>query len=237
MATPDVTTKKCPKCNQAHPLTEEFWYRRSDAPNATWRTPCKKCIRARDKVARDLDPDKQRDRHRRYAATHKDQLNANQRRWRRDNPEKAAAQDRRYREANPERRRDTAQRSYYKNWQENRTRIDEWARRNPEQKRRLRRESQQRNAEAMRARSDRRRARKRNATGSYTKNDIIRQYQSQKGRCWWCSTAVGSKYHVDHLIPLSRGGSNEPRNLVISCETCNRSKSNKLPHEWNGRLL
>lgn len=35
----------------------------------------------------------------------------------------------------------------------------------------------------------------------------------------------------DHLIPLSRGGSNEWTNVVTACSTCNTRKSNRLPSE------
>lgn len=36
------------------------------------------------------------------------------------------------------------------------------------------------------------------------------------------------QWHVDHLYPKSRGGDNEPDNLVLSCATCNLQKSAKL---------
>ena len=35
----------------------------------------------------------------------------------------------------------------------------------------------------------------------------------------------------DHLVPLSRGGTNEWTNVVTACSSCNTRKSNKLPHE------
>lgn len=82
-----------------------------------------------------------------------------------------------------------------------------------------------------------RRARELKAEGRYTKADVDTLYKSQKGCCWWCGKDVGDDYHVDHRIALTRGGSNWPDNLCISCPECNRSKGNKLPHEWNGRLL
>jgi 5-methylcytosine-specific restriction endonuclease McrA len=41
------------------------------------------------------------------------------------------------------------------------------------------------------------------------------------------------------VVPLSRGGSNGPENIVIACPTCNLAKKDKMPHEWpeGGRLL
>ena len=83
------------------------------------------------------------------------------------------------------------------------------------------------------------RARKQAAGGVCTKKDVAYQYKAQKGHCYYCARKVGSEYHVDHVIPLSRGGSNSPENIVIACPECNTSKQDKLPHEWQrgGKLL
>jgi len=95
------------------------------------------------------------------------------------------------------------------------------------------------NPEKIKAIRQNRRAMKRNAEGSHTAEDIQRQYKAQKGKCYYCGSKVNNTYHVDHVIPLSRGGSNWPENLVIACPHCNSSKQDKLPHEWieGGRLL
>jgi 5-methylcytosine-specific restriction endonuclease McrA len=46
--------------------------------------------------------------------------------------------------------------------------------------------------------------------------------------CYYCGTAlVGSDATVDHLLPLSRGGTSEEKNLVASCRSCNSKKKNK----------
>lgn len=94
-------------------------------------------------------------------------------------------------------------------------------------------------SEELRAITARRRARKRNAEGSHTADDIERQYAAQKGKCYYCGVKVGMSYHVDHAIPLSRGGSDGPENIVIACPSCNTKKRDKMPHEWaqGGRLL
>lgn len=89
----------------------------------------------------------------------------------------------------------------------------------------------------VQAASIRRRARKKQAGGTITSADIKARYAAQKGRCWWCHGNVGDTYHIDHVIPLARGGGNGPDNIVVSCATCNLSKGTKLPVEFAGRLF
>jgi 5-methylcytosine-specific restriction endonuclease McrA len=36
-----------------------------------------------------------------------------------------------------------------------------------------------------------------------------------------------TKAHIDHIIPISKGGHSEPFNLQVLCRTCNLTKSNK----------
>lgn len=82
-----------------------------------------------------------------------------------------------------------------------------------------------------------REARKRGNGGTHTSEDIQAQYDRQKGRCYWCSEKAGDAYHVDHVTPLAKGGSNGPENLVIACPTCNLSKGGKHVMDFCGRLL
>lgn len=37
---------------------------------------------------------------------------------------------------------------------------------------------------------------------------------------------------TDHKIPVSRGGTNDLDNLVLSCISCNSSKGGREPDEW-----
>jgi hypothetical protein len=48
--------------------------------------------------------------------------------------------------------------------------------------------------------------------------------------CFHCGK-VDDNGHCDHLIPLSRGGTDSILNLVWSCSSCNLEKSNNLP-DW-----
>lgn len=80
-----------------------------------------------------------------------------------------------------------------------------------------------------------RRARKDKAEGRYTRQDVRRMFASQHGLCNGCRCSLADGYHVDHIIPLSRGGSNWPENLQLLCPACNCSKHNLTMEEFMKR--
>lgn len=95
---------------------------------------------------------------------------------------------------------------------------------------------------AKRARAHNRRARKRGVVGTHTVEELHQQLKRQKGKCYYCHVKLGKgrdSWNGDHIIPLSKGGTNYISNIVISCPSCNFKKGTKLPHEWidGGRLL
>jgi 5-methylcytosine-specific restriction endonuclease McrA len=42
-------------------------------------------------------------------------------------------------------------------------------------------------------------------------------------QCVYCLVSSGP-FEIDHVHPVSRGGTNDPRNLVVACRACNRAK-------------
>ena len=82
----------------------------------------------------------------------------------------------------------------------------------------------------MRAIVARRRALIAQAEGQYSKQDVERMLVEQDGFCLACRGDLWILgFHVDHIHPLSKGGSNGPENLQLLCPTCNRKKGAKLP--------
>ena len=76
------------------------------------------------------------------------------------------------------------------------------------------------------------RAAKSGAAGILTGDDIKVIYVIQEGLCYWCKKELDGKYEIDHYIPLARGGSNYPSNIVVCHRACNRSKRDKMPWEF-----
>jgi len=69
-------------------------------------------------------------------------------------------------------------------------------------------------------------ARRKKAIGSFTIkewNDLKKKYNF---KCAICGRR--KKLTVDHIIPLSKGGTNYIDNIQPLCKSCNSSKNNKL---------
>ncbi len=66
----------------------------------------------------------------------------------------------------------------------------------------------------------------------FTSEDISNKLLEQLGLCYYCCTNISNSYHVEHMIPISRGGGNEPENIVLSCAFCNLSKGSKTAQEF-----
>lgn len=78
-----------------------------------------------------------------------------------------------------------------------------------------------------------RRALVRNAQGFHTGKQVLELFDKQKGVCVYCKTKLNKSgnngFHADHIMPLSKGGSNDISNIQLLCSHCNLSKHNKLP--------
>lgn len=55
---------------------------------------------------------------------------------------------------------------------------------------------------------------------------------SQAKDCFYCGNGCAADFHVDHFVPLARGGQHVLTNLRIACPACNLSKGAKDPMGW-----
>ncbi len=238
----DVPTKTCTTCGQEKPATAEY-FTRYKASKDGFRSQCKVCKKLADDAYREANREKERQRGRKYYDANREKVRARNNNWNKEHRQRMTEYQREWRAENEEEVKEKARiyrqlkhdryAELTREWREaNRERYNAWQRKH-------RAANRQKSRFMGTYYQRRRKARKQAAEGTHTPEEIQQQYQRQKGCCYYCGEKVGNNYHVDHIVPLSRGGSNDISNLVIACPTCNLRKHDKLPHEWpeGGRLL
>lgn len=65
-------------------------------------------------------------------------------------------------------------------------------------------------------------------------------YHRDGFRCVYCLSgaedAHGSGLTLDHVVPGTSGGTNDPTNLVTCCGACNSAKKDRTPRQWYAYL-
>jgi 5-methylcytosine-specific restriction endonuclease McrA len=175
-----------------------------------------------------------------YYEANKEVVKARSRAWHKANRERAAARARAWREANAEKIAQRGRVYYETNKERLAVQGRAWREANKEKAADHLRAWREANPEQNSAHSRNRKARVRNAPGSHTAEDILALVEKQENRCAnpHCAVTFAGrrKYQIDHMMPLSRGGSNDPANLQLLCAPCNRSKGTQTMEEWQERL-
>jgi len=102
---------------------------------------------------------------------------------------------------------------YLRNKERVHSNIKQWKINNPDKAR-----SQKKPSEIAR------RARLKGAIGSFTPQEWDNLIEIYNHRCYYCKKK--KPLTVDHIIPLSKGGTNFITNIVPACSHCNSSKHN-----------
>lgn len=178
---------------------------------------CKDCQAECNRLRRQRNSARIKESKRLYYKKHKKQLAIQGKVWRQEN-------------------RDYSSR-YYKNNRDALIRLKkQWYLKNREKimegTKRRREANLEYNRGMERVRAARRRGRKQRAGGRFTDKDIIEIKESQRGRCFYCGAKLREDYHIDHFMPLSKGGTNHSSNLRLACPKCNFSKGARIPHEF-----
>lgn len=253
---PTTTFRVCRKCGVSKPETVDYFQSYKSKTGQFLRQTCRVCRGGYEGEGRPMTRPRMlsdEERHERNRQRHldnyrrnRDQRLAQMRARRAANPEKAKAEDRanylknkagtdyhkrryqrldkaaarvalkEWKEAHPEKVKAIWKRTYEKNKEKHKARGLRWLQNNPEK---------------AAAKRDRRRAKKVEAGGVYTSSDVAALIKVYGRVCFYCSANL-AKFHIDHFIPLSKGGTNWPENLRLSCPTCNYSKGSKMPWEW-----
>lgn len=102
-----------------------------------------------------------------------------------------------------------------------------WREANPDRQKQLRRKWEEANRDVLRGYEERRRALK---LGAFVEDvDRMVLYERDIGHCQLCYQPVDvNDFHVDHAIPLVKGGEHSYANCQIAHPACNLRKRDKL---------
>lgn len=146
--------------------------------------------------------------------------------------------------ANPDSQRAAARRDYQQNTEARRATVRLYRRDNPEKVKLAVDAAKRKKPELYKAigsaKASRRRANLWVLLGSHTAEDILRIYEEQGGRCYYCGEDLEGRYNVDHKIPLSRpelSPTNDPDNLCCACASCNGHKHDMTAQEYIAHRL
>jgi 5-methylcytosine-specific restriction endonuclease McrA len=74
------------------------------------------------------------------------------------------------------------------------------------------------------AHKHRRRAQTKGANGRFTATCVKDILTQQRHKCAYCRTSIKKARHLDHIVPLALGGTNDRQNIQGLCPDCNISK-------------
>lgn len=216
--------KRCSKCHEWKPF--EAFYRDSDKKDG-YHGRCIACVkenrvynersRERSRAWREAHPHYHKERSA-SDPEYRAKTQSYVKQWRAEHPERILEYSRR----REPRKRDRYYKSdYWREYHRKRYAAD------PEYYRSRVRAYAAANPDKVRARQHLRRS---TNNGSFTSADIEAIRVAQGNRCYLCHKKL-KKYHIDHFIPLSKGGTNDPGNLRLACPKCNMSKHDKHPFE------
>lgn len=232
MADANHTTKRCIVCSEEKPTTD---FSKQAARKDGLRRQCKAC----DAISRADYYQRNAEKRRAAAAEWKKknpELAAQKlREWRKQNPEKIKAARKSWEEKNPGRVQQLNKEWHEKNRESALANMAVYRQEHPEYFAKKAKEWRAENQELARTITRRYKARRKGASGSFTDADIERLKVAQRGKCCYCRKPL-LKYHIDHIVPVSKGGSNDPSNLQLLCPRCNISKGDKMPEVFAQKM-
>ena len=88
------------------------------------------------------------------------------------------------------------------------------------------------NPEQRAARSRRRSQREQASFGTVEDLNVEELRRKLDCKCRYCGDHLGEAGELDHLTPVSRGGSGRAGNITLACMPCNRTKHAKTLREY-----
>ncbi|HOT61177.1 MAG TPA: HNH endonuclease [Candidatus Dojkabacteria bacterium] len=177
-----------------------------------------------------------------YYEKNKERIKERVRGWRKEHKEEHLKSVKEWSKNNPEKRKAIVKRYYEKKKREDPEYFNQKARKeynsDIEKSREKLREYRQKNPIKTRLWKYNRRVRsgfttvdKEHMTKRF-EDAVLQRLKEQDYKCLYCGKDIEDDFSIDHIIPLSRGGTNEPDNIDLVCKDCNTRKSTRTKSEY-----
>lgn len=228
-------TKACTKCGESKPLAEfsNSSSKKCKDGKFSW---CKACARAGNKEWRERNSERiSAERRAKYSANPEPVREYMRNRYIKD-PSARCDAIAEWRKANPEKQREMNRNWYVSNAAKAKAAAKAYREANSEAckviSRRRSKEHYEKNKDKYYLRSATRRAMKSGSRGTLSAGIRKRLFLDQKGLCVYCRIELGDSPHLDHKVPLVKGGTHTDDNVQLLCQQCNLSKGAKMPDEF-----
>ena len=166
-----------------------------------------------------------------YKIIHPDKVAAKDRKYQAENAEYYSQKSREWRQAHPEYQKEYRARTFVPAAPREKPDPEEMRRRSNENKKQWRKKNHDAEKERNHARNLERRARVGGASivQRVQREEVIARDQSI---CYLCGRfAERDDIHIDHIVPISRGGNGTLENLAVTHSHCNEVKGTRLVSE------
>ena len=144
------------------------------------------------------------------------------RNWKDKNRDRRLEYNREYHQSNKEKRAEYAQKYHLATKDRRNPYIQEWKNNHPG---------------CRTVYENKRKTCKSGAGGSFSLQDVNNMFVAQNGQCVLCKDLLvkvsghrgkTQRFHIDHIIPICKGGTSGTENLQLLCPKCNRQKGRKI---------
>ena len=225
--------KICTSCKIEKDL--EDFPKRKDSKDGR-RAKCNICMNEKARTYYDeVNREKKLASNKIWAKEHKEEMLKWGREYYERNSEKQMEKSKKWRKENPEEWKILTKRHYQKHKEEIRIERKSFRDNNKEKLKEQRKEYRQSEAWKIAKKNDsnRRRSEKiKTSNGTISTKALKELIIKQDYKCKYCNCdldfSVKNSVHLDHVVPLSKGGTHTIENVVYSCASCNLQKGASL---------
>ena len=220
--------KICTKCNRLLVANSMNFAKQKNGKYGVI-SKCKECTKKYYKQYYEANPEYIKEYHKQYYENNSEYIKERNKQWREANPEYNKERNKQYYENNSEYIKERN-----KQWREANPEYNkQWREANPEYNKQYYENNRERKNEIARKANHKRRAKLKSNGGEYTLEQWNECLEFFDYTCAYSGAELNKdNTNIEHIIPISKGGTNDITNIVPALDSVNKSKNASDMLEW-----